>query len=119
MFRKIRNLLLRGVHKVSNFGRGVGLVFAALFGIRQVTSEQFTFAQLHIATIVFLIVTPLGLLFFGSSFSITVCAAIILLGLALVNLDNALMLVCVLSDYGVGDTPQYRAWLNPHEQQII
>lgn len=119
MFRKIRNLLLRAVHKVSNFGRGVGLVFAALFGIRQVAAEQFTFAQLYIATTVFLIAAPLGLLFFGSSFSITACAAVILLGLALVNLDNALMLVCILTDYGVGDTPQYRAWLKPHEQQII
>ena len=88
-----------GTSKLSGFIRGVLDVGARLFGIRQ-TEDGYDSSQLSSAVWIFAIGIPVGLFLAGMNFPITIWAAVVFGTLAIVNLDEALVLTASYTEKG-------------------
>ena len=99
MKRQLRKM----AKKVSDFFRGLAEVTGILFGIR-FKDDRMNTEQAFTAAVAFIFGVPIGMLFFGTSFSAPILAAIILGCLFMVNLYMALLTISSFAEKGVGET---------------
>jgi hypothetical protein len=85
--------------KLVNFFRSIARVGGSVFGIRR-KKGKWNFEQVTLAAWVFVVGLPIGTLVLGANFNILMWAAIILLCLWLVNVDETMLLIADLTEYG-------------------
>ena len=101
---RLKLFLLRQIEKISAFSRGIIRATATLFGVRKTDNNKYEYGQVVMAIGVFIIGTPLAMLLLGPYFNPTIWLAVVLAGLWLVNLDETLLTITTMVDYGV-DNP--------------
>jgi hypothetical protein len=90
-----------GSSRLSNLTKGVITVVARLFGIKETKSKGYDSSQLASAVWIFALGIPAGLFIIGMNFPVPLWAAVVFGLLAIVNLDEALMLTAIYAEHGV------------------
>jgi len=107
----MNQFLKRITNRISNFGKGTLKVIARLFGVEEDHREnRYNSYGLQSAIWIFAIGTPIGMLLFGgASFSMSIWLGIVFGTLAVVNLDETLVLAGRFLRFGV----------YPQEERIV
>jgi hypothetical protein len=99
--QRIVKFFKHGISRLSNATKGIVTIMARLFGIRAKKDGKYDSTQLSSAVWIFALGIPAGLFIAGMDFPIMLWAAIVFGTLALVNLDEALMLTVIYAEHGV------------------
>ena len=88
-----------GASCISGFVKSFIKIIARLFGIKELGNHRYDSSQLSSAIWIFILGIPVGLFFIGLEFPILIWLSIIFGLLAIVNLDEALMLTALYAEH--------------------
>lgn len=100
----IHKKIVKITDKISRFFKGLFAIGGTLIGIKKTDTDAYDLKQLYVAGILIMTLTPFGILFFQSAFSLGTLISIILALLCLVNLDRTLLLISLFAEAGVNET---------------
>jgi hypothetical protein len=89
-----------GVSHLSHITKSTIKVLARLFGIKEIRDKEYDSSQFSSAVWIFVIGIPVGLFIVGTDFPILIWMSIVFGLLAVVNLDEALMLTAIYAEHG-------------------
>ena len=95
---KLANLLKRSLKQISNFTSNITKITLRLFGIKQIDKNAYDSSQFMSAMWILVIGLFLGLFIAGIDFPILIWATTIFGMLAIVNLDEALLLTALYAE---------------------
>lgn len=115
----IDNMLNNIARKTQNFCKGIALMVGALIGIKRLGKDKYNLSQFYSVIIIFMLSSPPVLFFFGN-IALLVWLGILLVSLALLNVDEVLMLSYLFSEFGVEEVFElnsYKEWIEDIYQE--